>query len=145
MHVFGQWKELEYRGWTHSYTWKTCKLHTEKPQPGFKPGTLLLWGDGASIWVFFCLFVCFFPSSFKWHSPIIMTCLCSYIYKWRFLLQRHLRGQSLLNSFDIMPVELCDRLATCPKCTPPSGPMAAGMGWSPPLQPWIGLIGMENR
>jgi len=29
---------------THTYTRRTCKLHTERLQPGFKPGTLLLGG-----------------------------------------------------------------------------------------------------
>ena len=33
---------------THTYTWRTCKLHTERPQPGVEPGTLLLWGNGAN-------------------------------------------------------------------------------------------------
>jgi len=30
------------------YLERTCKLHTETPQPGFKPVTLSLWGDGAN-------------------------------------------------------------------------------------------------
>ena len=30
------------------YPERTCKLHTERPQPGVEPGTLLLWGDGAN-------------------------------------------------------------------------------------------------
>jgi len=36
-------RELKYPGRT--YTGRTCKLHTERPQLGFKPGTLLLRGD----------------------------------------------------------------------------------------------------
>jgi len=31
----------------HTYTERTCKLHTERPQPGIEPGTLLLLADGA--------------------------------------------------------------------------------------------------
>ena len=27
---------------THTSTGRTCKLHTERPQPGFVPGTLLV-------------------------------------------------------------------------------------------------------
>ena len=32
----------EYPERTHTYTGKTCKLHTERPQLGVKPGTLSL-------------------------------------------------------------------------------------------------------
>ena len=39
-------RKPEYPERTHSYTGRTCKLHTERP--GFKPGMLLLWGDGAN-------------------------------------------------------------------------------------------------
>jgi len=38
----------EYPERTHAYTGRTCKLHTERPQPGIEPGTLLLLGDGAN-------------------------------------------------------------------------------------------------
>jgi len=34
-------RKVEYPERTHAYTERTCKLHTEGPQPGFKPGTLL--------------------------------------------------------------------------------------------------------
>ena len=33
---------------THTYTGRTCKLHTERPQLGVEPGTLLLWGNSAN-------------------------------------------------------------------------------------------------
>ena len=44
---WGVGRETEYSERTHAYTGRTCKLHTERPQPGFEPGTLLLWGDSA--------------------------------------------------------------------------------------------------
>jgi len=34
--------KLEYLERTHTYTGRTCKLHTERPQPGVEPGTLSL-------------------------------------------------------------------------------------------------------
>jgi len=42
MLVFGSGRKLEYPEKTHTYTARTCKLHTERPQPGIEPGTLLL-------------------------------------------------------------------------------------------------------
>ena len=42
MYVFGR------VGKTHAYTGRTYKLQTERPQLGFKPGTLLLWGGGVN-------------------------------------------------------------------------------------------------
>jgi len=33
---------------THEYTGRTCKSHTERTQSGFKPGTLLRWGNSAN-------------------------------------------------------------------------------------------------
>jgi len=41
MHVFGG-RRPEYPKRTHAYTGRTSKLHTGRPQLGFKPGTLLL-------------------------------------------------------------------------------------------------------
>jgi len=41
-------RKPEYPEETHAYMEKTCKLHTERPQPGFKSGTHLLWSDGAN-------------------------------------------------------------------------------------------------
>ena len=35
-------RKPEYPERTHAYTGKTCKLHTERPQVGIKPGTLSL-------------------------------------------------------------------------------------------------------
>ena len=35
-----------------TYTGRTCKLHTERPQLGIVPGTLLLCGDGANDYTF---------------------------------------------------------------------------------------------
>jgi len=35
-------RKLEYPERTHAYTGRTCKLHTERPQVGVKPGTLSL-------------------------------------------------------------------------------------------------------
>ena len=35
-------RKPEYPEKTHAYTGRTCKLHTERPQPGVEPGTLLL-------------------------------------------------------------------------------------------------------
>jgi len=34
--------KLKYPERTHAYTGRTCKLHTERPQLGLEPGTLLL-------------------------------------------------------------------------------------------------------
>jgi len=42
-------RKLEYPERSHAYTGRTCKLHTERPELGFEPGTLLLWGDGANL------------------------------------------------------------------------------------------------
>jgi len=36
--IFG--RKPEYLERKHTYTGITCKLHTERPHPGFKPGTL---------------------------------------------------------------------------------------------------------
>jgi len=41
-------RKPEYLERTLTYTGRTCKLHTERPQPRFEPGTLLLWGDSAN-------------------------------------------------------------------------------------------------
>jgi len=41
-------KKPEYLERTHAYMGRTCKLHTERPQSGLEPGTLLLCGDGAN-------------------------------------------------------------------------------------------------
>jgi len=41
-------RKPEYPERTLAYTGRTCKLHTERPQPGVEPGTFLLWGDGAN-------------------------------------------------------------------------------------------------
>jgi len=38
----GRKPEPEHPERTHAYTARTCKLHTERPQLGFKPGTFLL-------------------------------------------------------------------------------------------------------
>jgi len=35
-------RKPEYPERTHAYTGRTCKLHTERPQPGVEPGTLFL-------------------------------------------------------------------------------------------------------
>jgi len=35
-------KKQEYLERNHTYMGRTCKLHTERPQPGFEQGTLLL-------------------------------------------------------------------------------------------------------
>ena len=35
-------RKPEYPERTHAYTGRTCKLHTERPQPGVEPGTLSL-------------------------------------------------------------------------------------------------------
>ena len=35
-------RKPEYLERSHAYTWRTCKLHTEKPKVGIKPGTLSL-------------------------------------------------------------------------------------------------------
>jgi len=35
-------RKPEYPERTHAYTGRICKLHTERPQPGVEPGTLLL-------------------------------------------------------------------------------------------------------
>ena len=40
----GGGRKPEYPERTHTYTGRTCKRHTERPQLRFKPGTLLLWG-----------------------------------------------------------------------------------------------------
>jgi len=40
----GSGRKLEYPERTHAYTGRTYKLNTERLQPGFKPGTLKLWG-----------------------------------------------------------------------------------------------------
>jgi len=40
-------RKPEYLERTHAYTGRTCKHHTERPQPGVEPGTLSLLGDGA--------------------------------------------------------------------------------------------------
>ena len=40
-------RKPEYPERTHAIR-RTCKLHTERPQVGIEPGTLLLWGDGAN-------------------------------------------------------------------------------------------------
>ena len=40
MHVFGWWEEAGVPEKTHAYTGRTCKLHTERPQPVVEPGTL---------------------------------------------------------------------------------------------------------
>jgi len=45
MPVFGRWEEevpRENTERTHAYMGRTCKLHTEKPQPRVEPGTLSL-------------------------------------------------------------------------------------------------------
>ena len=41
-------RKPEYLERTHAYTGRTRKLHTERPQPGFNPIALLLWGDSAN-------------------------------------------------------------------------------------------------
>jgi len=46
MHVFGRWEEAGVPERTHAYTGRTCRLHTERPQPGWTWNPLL-WGDGA--------------------------------------------------------------------------------------------------
>jgi len=35
-------RKPEYPERTHTYTWRTSKLYTERPQPGVEPGTLSL-------------------------------------------------------------------------------------------------------
>jgi len=35
-------RKLEYPERAHAYTGRACKLHTERPQLGVEPGTLLL-------------------------------------------------------------------------------------------------------
>jgi len=35
-------RKLEYPERTHAYMGRTCKLHTERTQPGVEPGTLSL-------------------------------------------------------------------------------------------------------
>jgi len=35
-------RKLDYPERTHTYTGRTCKLHTERPQAGIEPGTLSL-------------------------------------------------------------------------------------------------------
>ena len=42
MNVFGQWEEARVPRENPRI------LHTEKPQVGIEPGTLLLWGDSAN-------------------------------------------------------------------------------------------------
>lgn len=44
----GSGKKPEYPGKTHTYTGRTCKLRTERQKIVIKPGTTLLWGDGAN-------------------------------------------------------------------------------------------------
>jgi len=39
-------RKPEYPERTHTYTGRTCKIHTGRPQPGVGPGTFWLWGDG---------------------------------------------------------------------------------------------------
>ena len=41
-------RKLEYPERIHTHTGRTCKLHTECPQLGFEPGTLLLLSEGAN-------------------------------------------------------------------------------------------------
>jgi len=41
-------REPEYPERTNTYTGRTCKLHTERPQPGVEPGTLWLQGNGVN-------------------------------------------------------------------------------------------------
>ena len=41
-------RKPEYPERTHAYTGRTYKLHTERPQLGLEPGTLLLCGNGAN-------------------------------------------------------------------------------------------------
>ena len=41
-------RKPEYPERTHTYMGRTCKLHTERPQTGVDPGTLLLWGNSAN-------------------------------------------------------------------------------------------------
>jgi len=43
---WGDGRKLEYL--ERTYTYRTCKLHTERSQPGIEPGTLLLWGKSAN-------------------------------------------------------------------------------------------------
>jgi len=38
----GGGRKPKYLKGTHAYTGRTCKLHTERPQLGVEPGTLLL-------------------------------------------------------------------------------------------------------
>jgi len=38
----GGGRKPEYVQRSHACTGRTCKLHTERPQPGFEPGTLVL-------------------------------------------------------------------------------------------------------
>jgi len=35
-------RKPEYTDRTYAYMGKTCKLHAERPKPGFKPGRLFL-------------------------------------------------------------------------------------------------------
>ena len=44
----GGWKKLEHPERSPTYTGRTCKVHTERPQMRFEAGTLLLRGDGAN-------------------------------------------------------------------------------------------------
>jgi len=42
-------RKPEYPEKTHAYLGRTCKLHTERTQPGFEPRTVLLRGKFASL------------------------------------------------------------------------------------------------
>ena len=41
-------RKPEYPERTHTYTGRTCRLYTVRPQLGVEPGTLSLGGDGAN-------------------------------------------------------------------------------------------------
>ena len=44
-HVLDYGRKPECPEKTHTCTGRTCKLHTERPEPRFEPQTFLLWGD----------------------------------------------------------------------------------------------------
>jgi len=50
-------RKPEYPERTQTNTGRTYKLHTERPQLGFEPGTLLLWSDGANHHTIFIYFL----------------------------------------------------------------------------------------
>ena len=82
MHVFfNSGRKPEFLERTHACMGRTCKLHTERPQPGFKPATFMLWGDGANHHTTLQPSNCSFSLIFEW-KKICQNCVLNMFFRW---------------------------------------------------------------